>query len=204
MADKSIINNSTLTDIADAIRLKRDLVRGIDPADMALQIQLIESGGIEIQSGTITMASHNYSIYLPKDQLPKIYIKNSLFHIFRNNLIAPAISDRYVVSASMLLSDSTRILKQIAGTWISMPGGKGTTSSGNEYSCSAVTAGTNYICMNGKTGEFRSYSTLRFEQQSNGTWFISTSSTADLFCEGEYQWQWIYFGNDPDNDIVYL
>ncbi len=39
------IEDETLTDIADAIRLKRDIVTEITPEDMPLQVALIESGG---------------------------------------------------------------------------------------------------------------------------------------------------------------
>lgn len=45
MADKHIIQAQTLTDIADAIRLKRDIVEEIIPEDMPLQIGLIPTGG---------------------------------------------------------------------------------------------------------------------------------------------------------------
>ncbi len=45
MSDKYIIEGDTLADIADAIRLKRDMATEINPEDMALQIGLIESGG---------------------------------------------------------------------------------------------------------------------------------------------------------------
>lgn len=42
---KYFIEGTTLTDIADAIRLKRDIVDEINPEDMPLEISLIDGGG---------------------------------------------------------------------------------------------------------------------------------------------------------------
>lgn len=42
---KYFIEDTTLTDIADAIRLKRDIVTEINPENMPLEISLIDGGG---------------------------------------------------------------------------------------------------------------------------------------------------------------
>lgn len=69
MSDKYIIEGDTLTDIADALRLKRDIVTEITPEDMALQVALIESGGsLRTASGEITLAK-NASTFTVTDNL---------------------------------------------------------------------------------------------------------------------------------------
>lgn len=47
MAEMYAVNKDTLTDIADAIRLKRDIVEPIPVDDMAMQIGLIEGGVVQ-------------------------------------------------------------------------------------------------------------------------------------------------------------
>ena len=54
---KYFIEGDTLTDIADAIRLKRDIVTEMTPEDMALQVSLIYGGGGSVQEMSVTVPS---------------------------------------------------------------------------------------------------------------------------------------------------
>lgn len=54
---KYFIEGDTLTDIADAIRLKRDIVTEMTPEDMALQVSLIDGGGGSVQEMSVNVPS---------------------------------------------------------------------------------------------------------------------------------------------------
>lgn len=56
------IEGETLTDIADAIRLKRDIVSEIPPEDMGMQVGLIDGGGAFFTEVTTVPSGRSFSI----------------------------------------------------------------------------------------------------------------------------------------------
>lgn len=70
------IEGETLTDIADAIRLKRDIVTEINPEDMPMEIGLIASGGglpLSMDMGKYTAIGNEQYLIAESTKIKTIY-----------------------------------------------------------------------------------------------------------------------------------
>lgn len=100
MAEMYAVKKEQLTDIADAIRLKRDITDSLSVDDMPLQIGLIDGGGeggILKKIGDFTFeSSHTRSNTLVAELNSKIPNENKLFFILKNNAEKGTIDGEFI------------------------------------------------------------------------------------------------------------
>lgn len=197
-----------LTAIADAIRLKRDLTTDMTLDEMPLQIALIDGGGgggIEMQSGTFTppvTSNYKYETSIPITDFTKLYRTNALFYMWCTDPVTDSATLYYLLTFGAIFTPETRTLEKSGNYWVSTAQIQVSTPSGTKTP-NVNQVGVSRLSIRGSTAAFTPDGAGTFNQTSKGI-TLSVSNQNYAWLNKPYKWVYVYFGDDPVNDIINL